>query len=374
MMERYDVVVIGGGIAGAAAGFYLSEIGQSVALFEMEAQLAQHSTGRSAALYFENYGHAAIRPLSRASRPVFEHPIPDLSDGPLFGKARGALTVAENHQMDELVHQMDEAAEAGTTVHMMTPEEAGEFVPCLRVDRIAAALWQPDSIDIDVAACHQMFVRGMRRGGVEIQTSTAVRSLRTDDGGWVVDLGDRKVTAGKIVNAAGAWGDTVASLAGLPPIGLQPRRRTAFMVPGESAWSEWPLVVGAGHNFYFKPDGSQLLCSPSEEVLTEPGDPRPQEEDIALAIDTINEMTTLGIRTVRSAWTGLRTFAPDRSMVIGEDPLAQGFFWLVGQGGTGIQTAPASGRLLASLLIHGAVPADLAHVDLSALAPARFRR
>lgn len=372
LMDRFDAVIVGGGMAGVSAGFYISELGMSVALLDMEAQLAHHTTGRSAALYFENYGHLAIRPLSQASRPVFEHPIADLVDGPLFGDRRGAMTVAGPEHVADLERRQIEAVRAGTTVYLITSKEASQRVPAMREGTLAVALWEPDAVDIDVAAAHQMYARGIRRNGGTIRTSMRVTSLAADRDGWQVGVDGEQLAARAVVNATGAWGDQVAALAGLEPIGLEPRRRTAFMVPGHSDWSHWPLVDSAAHDFYFKPDGTQLLCSPSEEELTEPGDPRPRQEDIALAIDRINEMTTIGIRSVRSAWTGLRTFAPDRCMVIGEDAAAAAFFWLVGQGGTGIQTAPAAGRLLAGLVAHGAAPSDLSHVDLMALSPGRF--
>jgi len=175
------------------------------------------------------------------------------------------------------------------------------------------------------------------------------------------------------VNAAGAWGDTVASLVGLSPVGLQPLRRTAFMVTGDMDWAAWPMVVSAAHDYYFKPDGPQVLCSPSDETPSEPVDARPDPLDVALAIEKINEATTLEIRSVRSEWAGLRTFAPDRDLVIGPDPEEPTFFWMVGQGGTGIQAAPATAELLAALVRGESVPAHIeaVGVDLEDVSPAR---
>jgi D-arginine dehydrogenase len=178
-----------------------------------------------------------------------------------------------------------------------------------------------------------------------------------------------------VVNASGAWGDLVAGLAGIEPIGLQPMRRTAFMVPGDAACADWPFVVDIEERFYFRPDGAQFLCSLAEETLSPPIDPRPEMADIAIAIDRINEATTLGIRTVSSQWTGLRTFAPDREMVIGPEPGTPGFFWLVGQGGTGIQTSPACGALVAALVTGTPPPPELdaAGIDPDQYSPDRFR-
>jgi D-arginine dehydrogenase len=178
-----------------------------------------------------------------------------------------------------------------------------------------------------------------------------------------------------VINATGAWGDEVAALAGVGPIGLQPMRRTAFMVPGSQAYHRWPMTVEAEQRFYFKPDGVQFLCSLAEESPCHPCDPKPQMEDVALAIERINEATVLGIRAVNSQWTGLRTFSPDRDLVVGEDPTVPGFFWLVGQGGIGIQTSPAYGSLLASLATGTDLAPELveAGVDTARLSPARFR-
>ncbi len=373
-MERWDAVVVGGGIAGVAAAAELAAGSMRVLLVEQEPQLAFHTTGRSAALYLENYGHPAIRPLSRASRPVFGSPPPDVADGPLFGEVRGALTVAEEGHEEELDEQQRSGQEAGTVVHRLDPADAVRRVPALRPDRVVGALWEPDATDIDVSATHQMYVRLLRKAGGEVRTSTPVSALEHQGETWVLTAGEDRIRAARIVNAAGAWGDQVAGLAGLRPVGLTPMRRTAFMVGGPPDSEHWPLVIGAGHDYYFKPDGPQLLCSPSEEEPDLPGDPRPREEDIARAIERINDVTTLGIRSVRSSWTGQRTFAPDRAMVIGPDPEAPSFLWLVGQGGTGIQTAPAAARLLAGLAVRGTPPGDLAHVDVAALSPGRFNR
>lgn len=357
-MQRYDVIVIGGGIAGVSAGFFLAERGRSVLLVEAEAALAHHTTGRSAALYFENYGHMSIRSLSKASRRFFESPPAGLTDGPLLSP-RGALTIARPEQSEHFERVVADGVVTGTTVHRLSPARAGEIVPALRTERLVGALWEPEAADMDVAAIHQAFVRGVRRNHGEIRTSSPVTALQRTGRGWVVTTSGFTVECDVVVDAAGAWCDVVATMAGIAPVGLVPKRRTAFMVPGTESWSGWPLVVDVDHEFYFKPDGVQLLCSLAEETPTDPCDARPEELDVALAIDRINEATTLGIRTVRSSWAGLRSFVADGSMVIGFDPVAPGFFWLAGQGGTGIQTAPGAGMLAAGLICDGTVPAEL---------------
>jgi D-arginine dehydrogenase len=248
------------------------------------------------------------------------------------------------------------------------------LVPALRPDYLAGAIWEPDALDLDVASTHQAFVRGMRRAGAAIRTLSPVTALARRNGRWIIEVGTDRVTCDVVVNAAGAWCDVVATMAGARPIGLEPRRRTAFMVPGDVAYAAWPLVADINNEFYFRPDGPQILCSLADETPVEPGDARPDELDVALAIVRINQATTLGIRTVRSSWAGLRSFVPDRAMVIGFDPTVPGFVWLAGQGGTGIQTAPAAGELTAALIMGGHPPRRLLEegLDPTSLSPDRL--
>lgn len=373
MSNPADVVVVGGGIAGVSAAYHLAET-HSVVLVEAEAHLAHHSTGRSAALFFENYGALPIRPLTRASLSFFTEPPGGLTEAALVSP-RGAMWIADPDQRATLERIRDEGRSTGSTVQELSPTAAVDKVPVLRLDRLASALWEPDPLDLDVAAIHQAFVRGFRAAGGTILTSSRVTGLAFDGNRWSIEAGRECLSAPVVVDAAGAWGDAVADLAGVRPVGLQPRRRTAFMVAGDEAWSTWPMVVDADHRFYFKPDGPQLLCSPADETPSDPTDARPDPVDVALAIERINRATTLGIRSVRSEWAGLRTFAPDGSMVIGRDPGRPEFVWLVGQGGTGIQTAPAAGALTASVVREEPLPASLdsAGVDPEALGPRRLR-
>ncbi len=372
-MTRADVLVVGGGIAGVSVAYELAAT-HRVVLAETEPQLAYHTTGRSAALYFENYGHAAIRPLSKASRRFLEEPPPELCDVPLLSP-RGGLTVARHDQVELLDEAEEEGLAAGTDVRRLDVDGCLELVPAFRRDLVAGGLWEPDAADIDVAALHQTYVRGIRVRGGEIRRAAPVTALSPTGDGWRARVGDEDLAVDVVVDAAGAWGDEVATMAGVDPIGLQPYRRTAFMVPGREEWRDWPMCIGVAHDWYFKPDGIQLLCSPADETPSDPCDARPDELDVAIAIDRINAMTTLGIRSVRSAWAGLRTFAPDRAMVIGPDPDAPGFVWLVGQGGTGIQTAPAAARLAAALVRGEEPDRDLVElgVDPEALGPGRLR-
>lgn len=368
-----DFAVIGGGIAGVAAAAHLAPHG-SVTLLEMESSLAYHTTGRSAALFVVNYGGEGSRPLAQASRRFLEDPPEGSTDGSLLSD-RGALWVADGSQLDHLHEIAEEGARSGAGSVLVGPAEMLQMVPRLRPERIGAGLYEPSARDIDVAALHQAFVRIARRNGAEIRLSSPVTGLTALGQGWRVSTPEGTFDCSSVVNAAGAWGDRVAVLAGVEPIGLQPMRRTAFMVPGDDAFAGWPMVVDVDHRFYFRPDGVQLLCSLAEETPSDPGDARPEMEDVALAIERINQATNLEIRTVTSQWAGLRTFAPDRDLVIGEEPGAPGFFWLVGQGGTGIMTSPAFGALVASQVVGGPLPDDLARagVDPARTSPARFR-
>ena len=366
-------VVVGGGIAGVSAAAHLAPHGD-VVLLEMEDSLAFHTTGRSAALFVVNYGADGVRPLARASKSFLESPPDGATDAPVLSE-RGLLWIATAAQMPELEEIVAAGRRSGVPSELIDAKEVAGLLPVVNVERIVGGVYEQETFDIDVAGLHQAFVRIARNYGASIRIGEKVVDLSPSGSGWKVRTASSTFHADVVVNASGAWGDQVAAMAGVDPVGLQPLRRTAFMVPGDDSYSRWPMVIDAGEGFYFKPDGVQILCSLSEKVPSEPTDPRPRMEDVALAIDRINQATTLGIRTVNSEWVGLRTFAPDKEMVIGEEPGTPGFFWLVGQGGTGILTSPAYGSLLASQVLGSDLPAELveAGVDPEVMSPARFR-
>ncbi|MCE2526709.1 MAG: FAD-binding oxidoreductase [Actinomycetia bacterium] len=369
-----DFGVIGGGIAGVSAAAHLGPHG-SVILLEMESVLSYHSTGRSAAMFRVNYPDPGPRALARASRRFLEDPPAGSTDAPLLTD-RGLLWVAAEIQMPGLGRGRGggtDPSAAGS--RLLSAKEVNDMVPVMRREQVAGGLNEPTARDLDVAGLHQAFVRIARRHEVEIRTATEVTAIRRTPRGWTVTAGGVLIECRRLVNAAGAWGDHVAELAGVAPIGLQAFRRTVFMVPGRADYANWPMVVDADRRFYFKPDGVQLLCSCVEEVLSAPMDTRPRSVDVARAIECINQATTIRIRSVNSAWTGLRTFAADREVVIGEDPAAPGFFWLVGQGGTGIRTSPACGQILASQMTSAGLSSELvdAGVDPAMFHPARLR-
>lgn len=368
-----DFVVVGGGIAGVSAAANLAPYGR-VTLLEMENSLAFHTTGRSAALFTINYGGPGSRPLGLASRHFLENPPEGSADAPLLTK-RGSLWVAKESQMKHLAQVAEEGVLSGAGSETISPEEVIDLAPMLKIELLGGGIYEESAMDIDVAGLHQAFVRIMRRHGGKIETGNPAIRLARKGSGWEVTTAKATIECDAVVNASGAWGDRVAAMAGVEPIGLQPMRRTAFMVPGSPDFSDVPMVANVDHDYYFRPDGVQLLCSLAEENPDDPSDARPRMEDVALAIERINEVSTLGIRTVNSQWTGLRTFAPDRDMVIGEEPSAPGFFWLVGQGGTGIMTSPAYGALVASMITRSSMPEELvtAGVNPAITSPERFR-
>ncbi|HVM98993.1 MAG TPA: FAD-dependent oxidoreductase [Caulobacteraceae bacterium] len=364
-MERADFLIIGAGVAGASAGCELASAG-SVVVLEQEERPGVHATGRSAALFSETYGNATVRALNRASRPFLADPPDGFCESAIL-RPRGALFVADEADRP-LLDAM--AAEEPGAFARLSGGDARARVPILRPEASAAGLYEAGAMDIDVDALHQGFLRGLRRCGGRVVTDAGVRGLRREAGLWVAETPAGVFAAPVVINAAGAWGDQVAALGGVGGLGLQPKRRTAALVdaPGLDI-SAWPLVIDAGEQWYFKPDAGRLLISPGDETDSEPCDAQPDDLDIAIAADRIERATTLAIRRIAHRWAGLRTFAPDRTPVCGFDPRAEGFFWLVGQGGYGIQTSPALAQLTARLVLR---PSAAAEPLPAALSPARL--
>lgn len=353
-------------MAGVSAAYHLAPHG-SVALIEAEVQLAKHTTGRSAAVFTENYGGPVNERLTTASRSFMESQAEGLADSPILSPL-GMLEVYGPESADRLVASPGHSRSDSVVIEIVDQSEIRQLVPCIRPGVAVGGVWEPNAAEIDVMGLHQAFLRGARRYNTSVELGAGATAITKSGSHWDVQTGSSTVTASIVVNAAGAWGDVVASAAGVKPVGLMPTRRTAFTVPTALETEGWPFVTfqDGDEHFYFKTEsGGQLLCSPSDETPSEPCDARPEEIDIAKAIDSINERTSLSIRSVRSAWAGLRTFAPDRDPVIGEAEEQEGFFWFVGQGGTGIQTAPAAGALLASLIVDSPLPDHLARTGLN---------
>ena len=375
-MPGADVVVIGGGIAGVSAAAFLAASGASVTLLERERALSAHTTGRSAALYLSNYGHEQTRRLTLASRAFFDQPPDGFCDTPLLS-ARGMLSVGGEADVEVVRAIAADGRRLDPSITEVSGEEARRLCPVLRPEYSVAGVYEPGAADIDVAGLHGGFVRMLRQHGGQVRRAAPVVGVGRGGAGWQVSTGDQTYKCTSVVDAAGAWGDQVAALAGLAPVGLRPLRRTALTVglPDGLDARRWPAVNQASYEWYFRPEGDGLLLSPADETPSEPCDARPNELDVAMAMERVAEATTLPLRSVRSSWAGLRTFGPDGEMVIGPDPSEPTWVWCVGQGGYGIQSAPAVGRLTADLVL-GRVPGWLAGtgIDVSAVAADRMVR
>jgi D-arginine dehydrogenase len=366
-----DFLIIGAGIAGASAAFELSKQGR-VVLLEREDQPGYHSTGRSAALFTEAYGNATIRALTRASRGFFTAPPSGFASAPLL-TPRGALTIASADRQAAFAQALAELAARSDTIREVTIDRAVALFPPLERSFARHAYYEPDAMDMDVHAIHQGFLKGFRaQGGI---LHTAVRIARIEPG-WRLQADATTYAAPVLVNAAGAWADVVAALAGVAPIGLVPKRRTALLFdpPPGAASAAWPMVVDIDETCYVKPDAGRLLLSPADETPSPPTDAQPEELDIALAIERLQGFTSLRVARVTHKWAGLRSFVADKTLVAGEAPGAAGFFWCAGQGGYGIQTSPSMGRIVAALATGRAIPPDIADqgVTAASLDAARF--
>ncbi|GCL62865.1 NAD(P)/FAD-dependent oxidoreductase [Pseudaquabacterium pictum] len=383
-MELLDVdtVIVGAGIAGASLAWQLAQQADPtrVLLLERESQPGMHSTGRSAAMWMPSYGPPAVRALTRAAGAFYAAPPPGFTDVPLL-PPRGVLYVAAPGQeaaLDDLERELTPCC-AG----LLRLDAAATLAraPWLRADQLIGSLWDPESTDIDVHALHQGYLRGFRRTGGQLRCDAELVAAQRDGHRWQLQLADgTRINAAVLVNAAGAWGDVLAARCGAAPVGLVPRRRSAFTFRGPAGADTraWPLVASVdaeGEGWYVKPDAGQLLGSPANADDTVPQDVRPEELDIALAVHRIETATTLTVGRPTATWAGLRSFVPDGELVIGFDDACPGFFWLVGQGGYGIQSAAGAAALAAALLSGAPLPAGLVDegVDPAALAVQRLR-
>ncbi len=371
-----DFLIIGGGIAGASLACWLAPHGR-VLLLERESQTGYHTTGRSAALFMASYGSPQVRALTRASRSFFEQPPLGFAAQALLAP-RGALFVATAQQQDLLDAHWALLQGMGAQASRLDPAEACARVTVLRPERVAGAILEADAFDMDVHALHQGYLRAMRQAGGTLVCSAEVSAIARSGDDWRVHAGAAVYQAPVLVNAAGAWVDAVARLAGVAPIGIAPRRRSAllFAPPAGLATHHWPMTIGIAEDWYLKPDAGMLLASPANADPVEPHDVQAEEWDIALAIDRIEAMTTLTIRRPSHRWAGLRSFVADGDLVGGFDPRARGFFWLAAQGGYGIQTSAAMGQACAALVRGQPLPGAITDFGLSAamLSPARLER
>jgi len=365
---KADVAIVGAGIAGAGLAAELAG-DFSVVMIEREARPDYHSTGRSAAVFIQNYGNAAIRALTRASRPLFEQADRALFPNPLLSR-RGTLTIADADSLAALRSILKESPE----LQEISPDEACAMVPIVRREGLLAAAYEHDAQDIDVAALHQGWLKKARAGGAKLLTNAEVVRAERISGRWRVETRDVVIDAGVVVDAAGAWADSLAQVSGLAPVGVQPLRRSIAVLPvpvGHDV-SHWPLVDDAAERWYMKPETGRLLVSPADQIPVEPHDAFIDDMVLAEGLDRFERQMDYSVTRVESSWAGLRSFAPDRTPVVGFDRMADSFFWLAGQGGYGIQTSPAMSKLAAGLIKGADVPAGLEEV-IPALSPNRFR-
>jgi D-arginine dehydrogenase len=362
-MSDFDVIIIGGGIAGASLGAEIAGKRRALIL-EAEDHCGYHATGRSAAFYLESYGGPEVAKLTLASQKFLSDPPTHFADEG-FLRVRGDLHITR-----------DELPEVPPSVEtrVVNRAELEQMIPGIR-PTWRRALFEPNCADIDVAGLHAAFLRRFRKLGGLVETGArAIRAGRRE-GLWTVTLAEGTTrTAPILVNAAGAWTDDVAGIAGVPPIGIAPKRRTMVQLRvGRSGLRDLPLVDSADGTFYFKGESDNTVwLSPHDEIESDPCDAAPEEIDVALAIDRFQEVVDWPVERVERRWAGLRSFAPDRLPVYGFDGSVPGFFWCAGQGGFGIQTSPAAGWLGAALLLGEQVPEPLEHVDPGVFAPTRF--
>lgn len=360
MDARFDIVIVGAGMAGASLAAAIGSRAR-VLVLEAEERPGYHATGRSAAFWTESYGGPGIQPLTTASGPVLREL------GLLAG--RGALTLGKAGQEAQVEAFAATYRAAGVEMRLLGQDEVGALVHRLREGWTCGAL-EPSTCDIDVAGLHQHYLAQGRRAGVELWCRGALAGAERTTGGWMLTLSDgRRVSASILVNAAGAWADPVASLAGHGPLGITPYRRTVVQLAvSPAAPSHMPLVLDISGGFYFKPESGRLWLSPHDETPSQPCDAAPEEIDVALAMDRFRQVVDWQVDRLEHRWAGLRSFAPDRLPIYGFAPREPAFFWFAGQGGFGIQTAPAAADLGARLLLGK----DGGPIDPAPFSPARF--
>jgi D-arginine dehydrogenase len=373
----HDIAIIGAGIVGAALACHLSapalgRAGPRVLLLEAEPAAGYHTTGRSAALYSSGYGPPQVRALTRASRGFFLQPPAGFSE-PALWHPRGALFAAQAHDAGLAEAEHASLLSKGVASRLLDTDEVLALMPVLKPEHAALGVYVAEDFDLDVDALLQGFLRAARRNGVSFVREARVTALERSAGRWRIDTPAGRFEASRVVNAAGAWADEVARLAGVPPQRVEPRRRTAFVFapPDGVDASAWPAVVAMDESWYLKPDAGLLLGSPANADPTHAHDVLPEELDVATGIHRIEAATTLTIRRPRRSWAGLRCFSPDGEPVAGPDPSEESFWWAAGVGGYGIQSAPAFGRLLAALMLGDGVPEYLLQegLDAAVIAP-----
>lgn len=367
MTTTTDILVVGAGMAGVSAAARLAPHAR-VTVLETEERPAYHTTSRSAAIFILNYGNAILKSLNQAAEEILRTG-GEISDTGFLGLRGMMYVAAAGHEAD-----LDQQLAGSVRMEEISPDEAVRHFPLLRRDKIVRATIEREASDIDVDGLFQAWLRRLRAHGGEVVTRAEATTLRHERGAWRVETPAGTFKAPLLVNAAGAWGDVVAGRCEVAPVGLQPLRRSIAVVPAPDGHDirDWPMVASAAENWYAKPDGGRLWISPADEDPVEPHDAWPDDMVLAEGIDRFQQMVDMEVTRLETSWAGLRTFAPDRTPVVGFEPGRKDYFWLCGQGGYGIQTSPALSRLAADLIL-GQSPA-LSEATVAALSPARFRQ
>jgi D-arginine dehydrogenase len=350
-METSDIIVIGAGIAGMSAAAELAA-DASVTVLDMEAQPGYHASGRSAAYFAAAYGKKIIRDFTGCCESFLLEPPDGFTDVQLL-RPRDCMFFGREDQAEKLLAMQED----NPRLQFLDADAVRKRVPVLSQDYLYGAMWERKGGDLDVDALLQGSLRLFRRRGGKYLSNHQAGSLERSGGVWTVTAGLQQFQAPIIVNAAGAWVERIASMAGLESLGIEPLRRTALTIdpPAGTDIRNWPEMVDADEDFYFKPAAGQIMISPADETPSEPCDAQPEDLDVAMGVHRFEQATGLDIQRVNHSWAGLRTFAPDRVFVAGFDPRAEGFFWLSGQGGYGVQSSPAMARL-ARFLVTGTAP------------------
>jgi D-arginine dehydrogenase len=365
--HAFDVIVIGAGIAGATCAAHLSA-DHKVALIEAEEQAGYHTTGRSAAVWDPNYGLPEILVLTRMSRDFFVSPPPGFAETPLVSPRNVVYLAPENQ-----VSALEQKLAGNARLREISIARLCEMIPALKPGYAVRGAIEGDAFDMDVAAIHQGFLRQLRANSGILALRSRAGRISRDNGHWHVEVtGGAVYHAPIVVNAAGAWGDEVAEHAGVRRLGLVPKRRTGVIIdPAPFMPADWPMINDVAHTWYSRPEArTKLMLSPADETDDVPHDVQPDELDVAIAVDRMQQALDIEVRRVEHAWAGLRTFTPDRNFAFGFDGTAEGFFWCVGQGGYGIQTAPVAGQLVADI-ISGRDPGAAGGV-MAGIDPRRF--
>lgn len=363
-MKKIDFAVIGAGMSGAAAAYYLADAGQCV-LFEKEDVAGYHATGRSAAIFSEHHGPDLVCKLARASYAFLENPPQGFVSTPLLTE-RGFLFTGTKDEGDVADTMCTPYFKGQAPVQKISPAEAKNLMPFVKDEFLQTPAYYGDAKEIDVAALHQVFLSGAKKKGCSVLTGQTITKIEKTKDGWLVKTKDEEFLCQKVINAAGAWADEVATLAGMPALGITPKRRTVIAVdlPSEYAGKIYPMVVFHDQKLYFKNENAQVLISPMDTTPSAPTDAAPEEYDIAVASYLFEERTGIPVKKINNSWAGLRSFFDDGAPIV-DDMDGSGFIWLAGQGGYGIKIAESMGRIVTSIATGNDLPDDVKNLDIT---------